>query len=97
MITSDKFGVSPSNTNLSITYRYNTVDNSNIAAGTLVNISSPILVFENSQLLDQSKIDYITTNLSIYNEEPINGDITTPTTEEIKEGHFHNLPLNQEQ
>ncbi len=84
LITSDKFGVSPSNTNLSITYRYNTVDNSNIAAGTLVNISSPILVFENSQLLDQSKIDYITTNLSIYNEEPINGDITTPTTEEIK-------------
>ena len=84
LVTSDKFGVSPSNTTLTVTYRYNTVDNSNTAAGTITNISSPVLIFENQQNLDQEKIDYITTNLSVYNEEPINGDITTPTTEEIK-------------
>lgn len=84
LITSDKFGVSPSNTSLSVTYRYNNVENTNIAAGTIVNVSSPNLVFENRQQLDQAKLDYITTNLSVYNEDPINGDISTPTTEEIK-------------
>lgn len=84
LVTSDKFGVSPSNTSLTITYRYNTVNNSNTGAGTITNISSPIIIFENQQQLDQDKIDYITSNLTVYNEEPVNGDITTPTTEEIK-------------
>ena len=84
LVTSDKFGVSPENTSLTITYRYNTVNNSNTAAGTITNISSPIIIFENEQQLDQDKINYITSNLSVYNDEPVNGDITTPTTEEIK-------------
>lgn len=84
LVTSDKFGVSPDNTNLTVTYRYNTVDNSNTGAGTITNVSSPIIIFENEQQLSREKLDYITTNLTVYNEEPINGDITTPTTEEIK-------------
>jgi hypothetical protein len=84
MISSDKFGVSPVNTDLTITYRYNTRDNVNVAAGSLTSIGFLQLAFDNEQSLDPSKIQYIRNNIEIYNESPIVGDISVPTTEEIK-------------
>jgi len=84
MISSDKFGVSPVNTDLTITYRYNTRDNVNVAAGSLTSIGFLQLAFDNEQSLDSSKIQYIRNNIEVYNENPIVGDISVPTTEEIK-------------
>lgn len=84
MISSDKFGVSPVNTDLTITYRYNTRDNVNVAAGSLTSIGFLQLAFDNEQSLDPSKIQYIRNNIEVYNENPIVGDISVPTTEEIK-------------
>ena len=36
-------------------------------------------------------MQYITRNLEVYNEQPVNGDITVPTTEEIKKRAFANF------
>ena len=84
LISSDKFGVSPVNTDLTVTYRYNTIDNVNTAAGTLTNIGSLQISFDNEQELENSKIEYIKSNIEIFNENPIVGDITVPTSEEVK-------------
>ncbi len=84
LMTTDKFGVTPVNTTLTITYRTNSVDNVNAAANTITNVLSPILQFRNIENLTTSKINYITSNIEVNNSSPINGDISTPTTEEIK-------------
>tara|TARA_R100001510_G_C7642830_1_gene200387 strand:- start:65 stop:1885 length:1821 start_codon:yes stop_codon:yes gene_type:complete len=79
-----KLGVSPSNTTLTITYRSNTVENSNAAVGTVNQVVDPILFFDNENLLDQGKVSFIKDNVQVYNEEPINGNISIPSTEELK-------------
>lgn len=84
LVSSDKFGVAPSNTTLTITYRYNTVDNVNAAAGTINSVLSSEVVFNNQSSLDSSKVSYMRQNLEVYNDNPINGDVTIPSTREIK-------------
>ena len=85
LVSTDKFGVAPTNTTLSITYRYNTSDNVNAAAGTVSEIISAEIVFNNESSLDQSKASFMRNNLEVYNDQPINGDVTFPTTQEIKQ------------
>jgi len=84
LMTTEKLGVAPVNTTLTVSYRTNTIDNVNAAAGTIVNLDNAIIDFRNVQNLQTSKINYILSNTQVYNEEPINGDISSPTTEEIK-------------
>lgn len=84
LMTTDKFGVSPVNTDLIVTYRVNTEDNVNAAVGAITTVVDPNMEFTNPQDLEIEKIRYITRNIEVYNEQPINGDISVPTTEEIK-------------
>ena len=84
LASSDTLGVAPQNTTLSITYRSNTVENTNAAVGTVTHVVDPILFFENEQLLDRSKVAFIRNNVQVYNEDPINGNISIPNTEELK-------------
>lgn len=84
LMSTDKFGVTPVNTSLIITYRSNTTDNVNAAANTVTKVISPIVEFRDVQNLETTKINYVLENIEVNNSEPINGDITTPTTEEIK-------------
>tara|TARA_B100000989_G_scaffold296186_1_gene278861 strand:+ start:3012 stop:4811 length:1800 start_codon:yes stop_codon:yes gene_type:complete len=84
LLSTDKFGVAPTNTDLVITYRTNNSSNVNAAAGTLNAVIDPLIEFRNIQNLDTAKINFILSNIQIFNEDPINGDISVPTTEEIK-------------
>ena len=84
LLSTDKFGVTPVNTDLIVTYRVNNRDNVNAAVGSITTIIDPNLEFRNEQNLEVEKTQYILRNIEIFNEEPINGDITVPTTEEIK-------------
>ena len=84
LVSSDKFGVAPANTDLFIVYRSNTADNVNTASGTLTKVISPLLEFRSEHKLSSAKVNYITTNMEVFNEDPINGDITLPTTEEVR-------------
>lgn len=84
LASSDTLGVAPQNTTLTVTYRSNTVDNTNAAVGTVTQVMEPILFFQNEQLLDSSKVSFIRNNVEAYNEEPINGNISIPNTEELK-------------
>ena len=84
LMTTDKFGVTPVNTTLTITYRSNTLDNVNAAAGTINKVIAPVVEFRNVQNLETTKINYILSNIEVNNPSPVNGDITAPTTEEIK-------------
>ena len=84
LASSDRLGISPQNTTLTITYRSNTSLNSNAAAGTVNQIVNPIMSFKNEQNLDSAKVNFIRQNVQVSNEEPINGNISIPNTEELK-------------
>lgn len=84
LLATDKFGVTPVNTDLTITFRTNNSENVNAAAGSITRIIEPIIEFRDRQNLESEKVNYIVNNLEVYNENPINGDLTISTTEEIK-------------
>lgn len=85
LISTDKFGVGPQNTSLTITYRSTTVDNSNAAANTLNNVVSSEILFQNESDLDSGIVQYIKNSLSCENIEPINGSLSFTTTQEVSE------------
>lgn len=84
LLETDKFGVAPANTTLTITYRSNTNDNVNVASRALTTISDPILIFDSSAT-SKGKIDFVRSSLEVVNDSPITGDISLPTTTEIKQ------------
>jgi hypothetical protein len=88
LLSTDKMGVSPSNTTLNIKYRVNTTVNANAAANTvtgkgLINLEFPS-VLENAVLVG-SKISDVISSLEVNNDTPILGDLTTPSITQIKQ------------
>lgn len=84
LIQSDKFGVAPSNTTLTVTYRINTVQNVNLRVGQLNSIGEYKMEFNDVVSLDASKVNDVVNSLEIDNEEPILGDIDIPNTDELR-------------
>jgi hypothetical protein len=84
LIQTDKLGVVPSNTTLSIRYRRNTTDMANISAETLTSNSNVKFLFDNINSLDASTISTVKSSLESTNEQPIVGSVSAPTSEEIK-------------
>ena len=83
LISGDKFGIAPSNTTLTVTYRRNTTKNSNAAVGTVVNVSNALFEFP-SLAVNQNIKNSVITSLEVDNEEPIIGNNYIPSVEELK-------------
>jgi len=81
---SNKFGVAPSNTTLYVLYRQNAVSNMNIGSNSLTSVVDASFSFNNESSLNSSTVQSVVDSLEVSNEEPILGDITTPTSDEIK-------------
>jgi hypothetical protein len=84
LLSSNGLGIAPENTTLTITYRNNTNENSNAAVGTISQVIDPIITFNNEQLLDLEKVEYIRENIEVFNEDAINGFVNIDSTEELK-------------
>jgi hypothetical protein len=83
-ITSDKFGIVPTDTTLEIVYRVNSALNSNAPVGAINSAPDVIFKFKNAFNLDQSKMDAIRGSLELINEEPILGSLEYKNAEDIK-------------
>ena len=84
LLKTDKFGVAPANTALTIRYRTNTASNVNAAAGSVTKVVAPLIEFTNRGDLLDSKVNEIIASLESFNEEPIVGDSRLPSSEEIR-------------
>jgi hypothetical protein len=82
--STDKFGVAPSSTTLRIVYRSNTEDNVNASSNSVTKVVEPIIEFKNITLLSEDTRDFVVSSLEVTNEKPILGDVSLPSTEEIK-------------
>ena len=84
LVQSDKFGVAPSGTTLTVTYRVNTVQNVNLGTGQLNTVGEYNMEFNDAIALDAAKVTDVVNSLEIDNETPIVGDIDIPDTEELR-------------
>jgi len=81
----DKLGVVPANTILTIIYRINTNENTNAAANTVTRVGTANFQFNAPESLNQGKRNSVTNSLATLNEEPIIGNVTIATADEIKQ------------
>jgi hypothetical protein len=84
LIKTDKFGVVPVNTTLTVVYTANTTNVANASVGSVTNIVSPNLLFRNRPSLSEAVISTMIGSIEVDNESPILGDTTPLTAEEIK-------------
>ena len=84
LIETEKMGVCPTNTSLTIKYRKNSVNINNVASKSLTSIGDASYSFANRGSLSTSKINNVINSLEFENEKPIIGSVSAPTTQEIK-------------
>ena len=84
LLETDKLGISPSNTIITVRMRINTSSNVNAPAGSIRKIDSLVLDFEDVTILDSTKLNFVRGSIQAYNEEPIVGDAAGITAEELK-------------
>jgi len=88
LISSDKFGIAPSNTTLIINYRVNTLEDVNAAVATITRPENPIFRFTDQGSLSIGLRNTTKNSLEVINEEQFVGDITLPNSDEIKQRVF---------
>ena len=84
LITSDKFGVVPVNTTLSIDFTANESDNINAPVGTISAVTFPFFSFENEANLDSASVATVMGSLEVDNETPILGDTSDLSPDEVR-------------
>lgn len=85
LIKGDKFGVGPSNTTLTISYRANTQQNSNAASNAVNRVVNTSVQFASKETLDNNTMASVRESLEVANENPIQGDVSAPTINELRE------------
>jgi len=88
----ESFGIVPTNTTLIVTFRTTNGANSNTAVGSLNSVASTNFQFKDAQNLQTAKGANVRSSLEVNNEEPIMGDVSYPTTKEIKQRVYDTFP-----
>jgi len=82
----DKLGIAPTNTVITVIYRRNTASMVNVSVGQLSSVVTPNMVFpkSHSPTTNTGEQQKVVTSLEITNEKPISGDVTDLSSEELK-------------
>jgi hypothetical protein len=88
----ESFGIVPSNTQLIITYRANNPLNSNVAVDNLTAVNTSNFEFLNLPDLSSAEVESVRASLGVSNEEPIVGDISMPSSNEVKQRVYDTFP-----
>lgn len=84
LLKTDKLGVTPSNTILTVTYRTNEASNVNSAANSITSVGSPLFEFTDRSSLNSGQVATVINSLEVNNSEPIVGDVSFPSIDELK-------------
>jgi hypothetical protein len=86
------YGISPSNTVLTVVYRTSNPTNSNVSAGQLNSVVNASFDYKDRTNLVGSKVQTVNNSLEVSNEKPIVGDVTYPNSDEIKQRIYDTFP-----
>ena len=84
LLSTDKLGVVPSNTELTVVVRANTTSNVNAAVGTIKSLVSAQVEFNDSSKVPDTVKREIINSMEVYNQEPVIGTPVLPSIEEIR-------------
>ena len=84
LLKTDKFGIAPSSTTLTIRYRTNTAANVNVGRNAIVNVRNAIVEFNDLGVTNAATRNDVASSIEVSNEEPIIGDITVPNVDELR-------------
>ena len=90
LIKSDKFGVGPSNTTLTVQYRINSNNNANASPGTVKQIQNMKVKFADRFSLDNDKVNEVKSSFECNNDDRIVGDVVMPGAEELRRATIDN-------
>jgi len=88
LIKTDRLGVTPSNTVLSVIYRVNTSENTNAAPNSIDQVAESLFDFVSESTLIATSVTDVRKSLEVLNEEAFTGDTPFPSSEEIKNRAF---------
>ena len=91
LIKSEHYGISPSNTTLTITYRQNSATNVNASQNTLNRVVDGIIEFTEEPNLNSTLASVVRNSIEITNEEPIVGDTEDISSEELRNRVLNNF------
>lgn len=92
LVSNRYYGIVPQNTTLTILYRQTNPTNSNVAAGSINNVGSAIIEFEDITDLPASTVEAVRSSMEVTNETPIVGNVSNPTPAEIKQRIYDTFP-----
>jgi len=84
LIKSDKFGVSPSNTVVTVIYRKGNALTSNAAAGTITLVKSAVLSYPNIDNTTTTERGNVLGSIEVFNQEPLVGEVRLDAAEELR-------------
>ena len=84
LLRTDKLGLSPSGTSLTIVTKVNDSEVINVSSNGLQTVNNVVMDFDNIQLLSSVKTTAVISSLEVTNEEPIQGDTSNLTNEELR-------------
>ncbi len=84
LLKTDKFGIAPSSTILTIRYRTNTAANVNVGRNAIVNVRNAIVECNDLGVTNAATRNDVASSIEVSNEEPIVGDITVPNVDELR-------------
>tara|TARA_R100000388_G_scaffold23750_1_gene18063 strand:+ start:23631 stop:25430 length:1800 start_codon:yes stop_codon:yes gene_type:complete len=84
LLRTNKLGVSPSGTQLTIVYKVNDLTSTNVPANGLNTVRTSRITFNNEQDLNASLVAGVRGSLEVNNTEPIVGDTSGTSNEELK-------------
>jgi len=86
------YGIVPSNTTLTVSYRVTNPTNSNVATGGINRASSVTMDFSKKEKLINSTTQAVIRSIEVSNEEPIIGNVTNANSTELKMKIFDTFP-----
>ena len=84
LLDTNTLGVAPANTTLTILFYQNDSDSVNVARGNLTTVSLSSFTFPNETASSRSQQGTVRGSLEVSNDEPIVGNTSIPTSEEIR-------------
>ncbi len=85
LLSTNKLGISPSNTTLTITYKTTTEIGSSVGANSIVTIVDGNLVFDPMLTLDEDEKNFVSNSIEVTNDNPVTSVNADITLEELKQ------------
>ena len=92
LMSNKYYGLVPQNTTLTVLFRQTNPTNANVAAGSVSNVGSRIIEFEDITELAASSVSSVRNSLEVTNETPIIGNVTNPSPAEVKQRIYDTFP-----